>query len=315
MATKFVSLLEFQVFLYIMNIGYIIYITDGKGVWEMAYTTLEDFLGDIVGKARRGQGMDVAQITQATGLSTEQLAQVESYALMPDDVAIKSLAGVLNLNGEKLVAIAKGWVPEAPNDAFENAHMTVNRLILDAGMAVNCYVLVCKKTSQGAVIDPGGEASRIKDLIAEMGVDITHILLTHGHGDHVGALEEIEKATGALVCGCERDFGLMGGRSKMVSERVDEGWTTRVGDLEIKTCNLAGHTPGGIGYYAPPVFFSGDALFAGSLGGTRSLAAYEGQIQAVVKKVLSLPNETCIFPGHGPITTVGQEKTHNPYFV
>jgi len=281
----------------------------------MAYTTLEDFLGDIVGKARRGQGMDVAKISQDTGLSAEQLATVESYAWMPDEAAIKLLAGVLNLNGEKLVTIANGWMPKAPNESFENAHMAVRRLVLDAGMAVNCYVLVCKKTGQGAVIDPGGEAHRILGLVTEMGVDITHILLTHGHGDHVGALEEVAAATGALVCGCERDFGLMGGRSKVVTERVDEGWTTRVGHLEVSTFNLAGHTPGGIGYYTSPVFFSGDALFAGSLGGTRSLAAYEGQILAVKQKVLLLPDETCIFPGHGPVTSVGQEKAHNPYFV
>ncbi|MGA1198714.1 MAG: MBL fold metallo-hydrolase [Candidatus Latescibacterota bacterium] len=281
----------------------------------MTYTTLEDFLGDIVGKARRGQGLDVAKISQATGLSAEQLAQIESYAFMPDDEAIKLLAHALNLNGEKLVGIANGWVPQSPNDSFDNAHLAVRRLILDAGMTVNCYVLVCKKTGQGAVIDPGGEAHRIMGLLAELDVKITHILLTHGHGDHVGALEEIASTTGAVVCGCERDFGLMGGRSKMVAERVDEGWTTRVGHLEIHTFNLAGHTPGGIGYYTPPVLFSGDALFAGSLGGTRSLAAYEGQIMALKQKVFSLPDETCIFPGHGPVTSVGQEKVHNPYFV
>ena len=281
----------------------------------MSYTTVEDFLGDIVAKARRGQGIDVAQIAQDTGLSAQQLAQVESYDWMPDDAVIRSLAHALNLHGEKLAILAKGWMPESFNDAFENTQLTVNRLILDAGMTVNSYVLMCQKTGQGAVIDPGGEPNRIKDLIGKMGVKITHILLTHGHGDHVGALEEIAKATGAMVCGCERDFGLMGGASKMVSERVDEGWATRVGNLEINTFDLAGHTPGGIGYYTSPVFFSGDALFAGSLGGTRSLRAYEGQIQAVKQKVLSLPDETHIFPGHGPVTTVGQEKAHNPYFV
>ena len=88
----------------------------------------------------------------------------------------------------------------------------------------------------------------------------------------------------------------------------------RLVKLGIDTVSLPGHTGGGIGYYTAPVFFSGDALFAGSLGGARG-DAYRGQIQAVQAKVLSLPEETTIFPGHGPITSVAQELAHNPYFV
>ena len=280
----------------------------------MAYTTLEDFLGDIIGKARRGQGLDASQISETTGLTSAQIGQIESYELIPDDAKIESLAQVLHLNGRKLVEVARGWVPDAPNETFENDQLRVDRLVLDAGMMVNCYVLLCKNTGQGAVIDPGGEANRIISHLGGLNVSITHILLTHGHGDHVGALEEVAKATDAVVCGCERDFGLMGGRSRVVSERVDEGWQVFVGDLEISTFDLAGHTPGGIGYYTQPVFFSGDALFAGSLGGARG-EAYRSQIQAVEQKVISLPDDTHIMPGHGPQTSVLQEKTHNPYFL
>ena len=280
----------------------------------MLYTTLEDFFGDIVGKARRGQAIDVTTIEQKTGLNARQIDQIESYALIPEKDVIKALATVLNLDGDKLATVANGWVPSAPNDAFENDTLRVERLVLDAGMTVNCYMLICKQTGQGAVIDPGGEAHRIKDWIEEMGANITHILLTHGHGDHVGALEDIAKVTGATVCGCERDFGLMGNKSRLVSNRVDAGWQTQVGNLSVEAFALGGHTPGGIGYYSAPVIFSGDALFAGSLGGARG-QAYLGQIEAVKKNVLSLPNETRIFPGHGPLTHVEEEKSTNPYFV
>ncbi len=278
----------------------------------MAYRTLEDFFGDIVGKARRGQGISESELAQQVGLSVREIGQIESYELTLDDQTICRLADTLHLNGEKLVEVARGWVPAQGNAAFEDENMRVDRLILDAGMTVNCYVLICKTSSKGAVIDPGGQAQLILDAIAD--VQVTHILLTHGHGDHVGALEAVADATQAQVCGCDRDFALMGGRSQRVTERVDEGWQTAVGELGIDTVSLPGHTGGGIGYYTAPVFFSGDALFAGSLGGARG-DAYRGQIQAVRAKVLSLPEETTIFPGHGPITSVVQELAHNPYFV
>ena len=278
----------------------------------MSYRTLEDFFGDIVGKARRGQGISESELAQQVGLSVRQIGQIESYELTPDDQTVGRLADALHLDGEKLVEVARGWVPSQGNAAFEDENMRVDRLILDAGMTVNCYVLTCKASGNGAVIDPGGQAELILDAIAD--VQVTHILLTHGHGDHVGALEAIADATQARVCGCERDFALMGGRSRRVTERVDEGWQTAIGELGIDTVSLPGHTGGGIGYYTAPVFFSGDALFAGSLGGARG-DAYRGQIQAVRAKVLSLPGETTIFPGHGPITSVAQELAHNPYFV
>ena len=278
----------------------------------MAYRTLEDFFGDIVGKARRGQGISESELAQQVGLSVRQIGQIESYELTPDDQAICRLADALHLDGEKLAEVARGWVPTKGNAAFEDENMRVDRLILDAGMTVNCYVLTCRASGNGAVIDPGGQAQLILDAIAD--IQVTHILLTHGHGDHVGALEAVADATQAQVCGCERDFALMAGRSRRVTELVDEGWQTAIGELSIDTVSLPGHTGGGIGYYTSPVFFSGDALFAGSLGGARG-DAYQGQIQAVRAKVLSLPGETTIFPGHGPITSVAQELAHNPYFV
>ena len=281
----------------------------------MAYSTLEDFFGDIVGKARRGQGISEAELGRTTGLTPDEIGRIEAYELTPDDARIHALAKALNLDGEKLVGVARGWVPDHPNDPFENSDLAVNRLILEAGMEVNAYVLKCKATGEGAVVDAGGQARRILDLVGRMEVRVTHILLTHGHGDHTGALKEVHEATGANVFCCERDFSLLGGLKGLVADRVDEGWETKVGVLSVEAVSLPGHTAGGVGYGLDGIFFSGDALFAGSLGGARGAAAYTGQIEAVWKKVLARDGAVRIFPGHGPITTVAEERAHNPYFV
>ena len=282
----------------------------------MAYSALEDFLGDIVGKARKGQGLSENEVAKQTGLITAQIGQIESGVLMPSDEVIVRLCDCLGLAKNSLIDIAHDWLPAHPNEMVENDRLHVERIVIDVGMKVNCYVLVCQKTQMGAVIDPGGQPHLILGVLKQMQVRITHILLTHGHGDHVGGLPDIAKNTGAAVCGSAFDFGLMGDKSKLVTVKVDEGWQTQVGQLPVRAVSLAGHTPGGTGYLSEAAVFSGDALFAGSMGGVRSGAvAYRGQIDAVGSKVLSLPEDTWIFPGHGPITSVGQERSHNPFFI
>jgi glyoxylase-like metal-dependent hydrolase (beta-lactamase superfamily II) len=282
----------------------------------MAYTTLEDFFGDIVGKARNGLGVSDRDIEDRTGLSAGDLRRIGAYDLVPDDQAIQALADVLELDGQKLAGIAHGWVPERGNDPVETDLSRVDRVILSAGMEVNAYVMKCKKSGKGALVDAGGQPDRIQALIDGAGADITHILLTHGHGDHVGALSEMKRRTGASVHCSSTDAAMLGSQQREVDIFVEEGWNGAVGELPVTAFGLPGHTAGGIGYFADTAFFSGDALFAGSLGGVRSGAqAYRGQIEAVWTKVLSLAESIYILPGHGPVTTVGQERAHNPYFV
>lgn len=278
----------------------------------MSYTTLEDYFGDIVGKAMRGLDVDAGALASAAGLAEPDIGRITSYDLTPDDATIRRLAGALRLDGEKLIRVAHGWVPEGGNDAFENAAISVDRVVLSAGMEVNAYVMKCRSTGEGALIDAGGQPDRIGALIDRMGARITHLLLTHGHGDHVGAAAEMKRRTGARVYCSAADAGMVTGG--VVDEHVDDGWRGTVGEVTVSAVALPGHTAGGIAYVADGVVFSGDALFAGSLGGARG-DAYTGQIERVGEKVLSLPAETRIFPGHGPITTVGQELENNPCFA
>ena len=281
----------------------------------MAYTTLEDFFGDIVGKARRGQGISESGLADATGLTASEIARIESYELTPDEAAIGRLAAALGLNADKLASVAQGWVPEAANACLTTDDLSVERLILDmGGMKVNCYLLICQATREAAVVDPGTEGLRILEAIGRLGPKVTHILVTHGHGDHVGALREVSEVTGAKVFCGGGDAGMLAGHGAEAAETVADGWTTAMGRLEVRALALPGHTPGGTAFATDQGVFSGDALFAGSLGGATG-ESYAAQIQAVRSKVLSLSEEVWIFPGHGPITTVGDERRHNPFIV
>ena len=126
-------------------------------------------------------------------------------------------------------------------------------------------------------------------------------------------LQEIKQATGASVCCGEGDIPVLGETGRLVDEKVTDGWGANVGDIAMEAIGLPGHTPGGTGYGAKGIFFSGDALFAGSLGGARG-AGYRQQIEEIERKLLSRNSAVRIFPGHGPVTTVGEERTHNPFF-
>lgn len=279
----------------------------------MGYDTLEDFFGDIVGKARRGLGLSTADLAEKTGLSAGDIERAEAYQLTPDADGIAALAGVLGLDAAKLGRVAAGWVPACGNDGFESGGVSVSRLILDAGMDVNCYLMRCGATGKAALVDPGAQADRIQAHLEAQAAEVTHILLTHGHGDHVGALAPVKAATGAQVCCCERDYGLLGGGRQAVDEGVEEGWSTRVGEVTVTAVSLPGHTPGGTGFLFDGGAFSGDALFAGSLGGARG-QAYGGQLRAVKERLLGLAPDTRVFPGHGPMTTVAEERANNPFF-
>jgi len=281
----------------------------------VAYSTLEDFFGDIVGKARRGQGMSVADLARQAGLTPADIERVESYDLVPEDVRIRALADTLKLSADKLVSIARNWFPAHGNDSFEDTHLSVTRLEVRVGrMEANCYLLRCKQTGKGAIVDPGAEARRILDAVDQHQARVSHILVTHGHGDHTGALQEIRQATGASVCCGEGDIPLLGETGRLVDEKVTDDWGAHVGEIAVEAVGLPGHTPGGTGYGANGIFFSGDALFAGSLGGARG-AGYRQQIEEIERVLLSRNSAVSIFPGHGPVTTVGEERTHNPFFL
>lgn len=198
--------------------------------------------------------------------------------------------------------------------------------------ASNCFVVGSEKTGEGMVIDPGADAGTILKAVENLKLSIALIVATHNHVDHVGALRPVKDATGAPYAVHEADaeslvpaaFGRMlgvvvGGSIKSAPKPdrlLRDGDTIEVGDLQFKVLHTPGHTPGGISLLCDHVVFSGDTLFNFGIGRTDLAGgSYESLMDSIARKLLVLPDETVVYPGHGPKTTIGMERKRNPFLV
>jgi len=189
----------------------------------------------------------------------------------------------------------------------------------------NCYLVY--DNGQAVVIDPGDEPETIIEAINKRQVKVGKIILTHGHIDHIKAIPEVKKATGATVWIHPGDATMLTDAKANLSFYHDVAFATEpadgflnggdefeVGRFKFKVLNTPGHTPGGISFYMPGIVFSGDALFFGSIGRTDLPGSnHRTLINGINEKLLTLPDSTIVYPGHGPQTTIGQEKLDNPW--
>ncbi len=271
---------------------------------------LEDHLGDIVHKARAMSGIGPYAAARAGGITETDLAQLETSGNAPRNTDFAGLARAVGLDGRKLADIAKGWTPSEPDLGRWRELRKIETS--DGSMAVNCYLVWDEVSKDAALFDTGWTAAPIFKLISENGLQLRHIFITHGHEDHVAALSEIrERFPKARLHS--------GSRSAPVDQRNRANDFIHLGSLRITNRDTPGHAEDGVTYVigtwpedAPHVAVVGDALFAGSIG--RGNISWDLAKQKVKEQILSLPPDTLLCPGHGPLTTVAEEKQHNPFF-
>jgi len=191
----------------------------------------------------------------------------------------------------------------------------------------NCYVLGCEETKEAVVIDPGDEADRILMALSESGLRVKYLINTHGHFDHVGANARMKEITGAELLIHKDDelmlkdlskaaatFGLRAENSPPSDRNLADGDKVTFGKITLTIIHTPGHSRGGICLYTKGALFSGDSLFAGSIGRTDLPGGdYDTLISSIKEKLLGLDEKTIVYPGHGPETSILQEKRMNPF--
>ncbi|MDE3068668.1 MAG: MBL fold metallo-hydrolase [Verrucomicrobiota bacterium] len=271
--------------------------------------TLEDHLGDILKKARAMSGVSGAAAAGAAGLSEAEFSALEETGQSAKKITFSALAPLLGLDPAKLEGLANGWLPARKDLGLWRE---LRCFTTTEGIAVNNYLVWDEVSREAALFDSGWDAAPALKTIEENQLVLRHIFITHTHQDHVAAL-------GALRQAFPKARLHSSSRHAPVDQRNRPNDFIHLGSLRITNRDTPGHAEDGVTYIvgtwpedAPHVAIVGDALFAGSIG--RGNQSWELAREKVRRQILSLPPETLICPGHGPLTSVAEETAHNPFF-
>lgn len=265
--------------------------------------SLEDAFNDVLAKAARGLGKSPSRLAQESGVSVEKIRAVLDGNF--DAAVVRAIAASLGLAAERVVALGEGSYVPAPVgiEGLRQFSTPFDEMI------VNSYLVWDLVSKSAAIFDTGSDAGDMLEAATALGVRIEQVFLTHSHGDHIYDLDRVIEKTGAHAWAPRHD-------EVAGAETFEAGRDFFIGALRIESRLTCGHARGGVTYVAyglaQRVAVCGDALFAGSMGG--GMVSYADALRTNREAIFSLPDETILAPGHGPMTTVGEQRKANPFF-
>ena len=270
---------------------------------------LEDDFNDILTKAMKGTGTSITALARTSALPAERLTGYARGTSVPSEDEARAIAHVLRLDAEKFCdAVAKRWHPDAIDQPDVRHHPQDPH-------PSNGYVFFLDGGKRAALIDPAGTPANLLRVLTTGHYHLEYILITHKHADHCDATEAIASHfPHAKIVMHAADVRAIGSLAESAL-RVKDGEELPFGDVRIRMLHTPGHTDGSSSYLFKSTLFTGDTLFAGSVGGAYGEATgYEDILNSVRSKIFTLPDDTVLMPGHGPPSKVGWEREHNPFF-
>jgi hydroxyacylglutathione hydrolase len=271
---------------------------------------LEDDPADVLRKAQRGKRINSAVLGHRTGIDPEAIAGWVDGDGVPTEDQARELAVVLGLDPGKFAdAAARRWYPGAELPPYVRHHPHDPH-------PSNGYLFFLRDGKTAALVDPAGYPATLLHAVNEGPYTLRYILITHKHADHCDATADVARAfPKADIVMHRADVKAIGDLARRAIPVTDGGELPFGEDAAIRMLHTPGHTDGSACFLFRSTVFSGDTLFAGSVGGIfADVSTYEDLIASVNSKLFSLDDHTVVMPGHGPPTTIGEEKAHNPFF-